>query len=249
MKVLVLAPDYPKPGRQFGGVFNERCVTALKGLCDDIQVLIPRPYAPPVLSSLVPRWGIYASTPFFEIKNGVPVYRPVVPVIPRVASAFWIDSCAFYFCRQLASEMHRRVKFDAIISFDLLGTGGLSWRLAREFGIPASGWATGGDVRVSGSSSLGRVLLRAIKHLDLVFYQSQELLANVTNLMERIKGNLNRERHFVLPRGIPEPPVLPKALIRERIRHELGIARDQLIVLSVGRVSRDKGIYELIEAA
>ena len=32
MKLLVLALDYPKPGRLFSGIFNERSVVALKEL-------------------------------------------------------------------------------------------------------------------------------------------------------------------------------------------------------------------------
>src|SRR5262245_15855119 len=88
MKLLVLASDYPKPGRLFGEIFNERSVAALKELCDGVEVLAPRPYAPRLLSSVVPRWRLHASTRAYEIRNGVPVYRPAVPVVPRTGPHF-----------------------------------------------------------------------------------------------------------------------------------------------------------------
>jgi hypothetical protein len=43
--------------------------------------------------------------------------------------------------------MHRRTRFDVIHSFDLAATGGLAWRMGRDLGIPASGWAFLGDLR------------------------------------------------------------------------------------------------------
>ena len=134
MKILVLAPDYPKPGRLFGGIFNERSVLALKELCDSLEVLAPRPYAPPLISSCVPRWKIHALTPSYEVRNGVAVHRPAVPIIPKIGSAFWLDHGAFLWCRQTARTIYRRTQFDAIMSFDLSGPGGMAWRIGRDLG-------------------------------------------------------------------------------------------------------------------
>ena len=247
MKLLVLAPDYPKPGRLFGGIFAERSVAALKELCDGVEVLAPRPYAPRLLSSLIPRWRIHASTPAYEMRNGVPVYRPAVPVVPRIGGAFWVDKGAFIWCRQTARKMHSRKKFDAVLSFDLIATGGLAWRIARDLGIPASGWGTG-NIFGPASSPLARVAIRALKQLDLVFYQNRELLNQAARLLGVPVNQMCHERHIVLPRGIPEPPPLDRIGTRQRRRAELGMGEEQVLVLYVGRIMRDKGIPELLEA-
>jgi teichuronic acid biosynthesis glycosyltransferase TuaC len=247
MKVLVVTPTYPHAGHPISGIFNERSVYALRKLCDRVEVLAPRPYAPLFLS-FVPRWKAYAAAMRHELRNGVPVYRPATPVIPRIGRSLWVDSVAFLFCRQMARRMHRHTQFDAILSFDLLGTGGLAWRLGRDFGIPASGWATGGDVRFPASSSYGKVVIRALKNLDVVFYQSNELLERAAALLGVSADRMSPDRHLVLPRGIPEPPLLPRAKIRNQLRSELKIANEAILVLSVGRISRDKGIFELLEA-
>src|SRR5262245_51428458 len=116
MKVLVLAPNYPLPGHRFAGIFNQKCVYALNKLCDQVEVLAPCPYVPPLLSSLVPRWKAYAPTARYETREGMPIYRPTTPIIPGVAQAFWADQGTFFWCRPIARKMHSRTHFDGIIS-------------------------------------------------------------------------------------------------------------------------------------
>ncbi len=248
MKILVLAPSYPYEGHSFAGTFNEKSAVALSKLCETVQVLIPRPYAPAVVSSLLPRWKGYSQIPSYEIRSGLPVYRPAYLQIPKLGGSFWTDPGAFLFVKRIANRMHRRARFDAIISFDLVGAGGLAWRLSRELGIPASGWATGNDMRVTWSSSHGRVLLRAVQHLDMIFYQSEELLEIAANMLGVSVPEMNSDRHVVLPRGIGDPPVVTAKDARKRVRGDLRIEADQVLVLYVGRILQKKGVFELLEA-
>jgi glycosyltransferase involved in cell wall biosynthesis len=145
--------------------------------------------------------------------------------------------------------MHKGTNFDAIISFGLLGAGGLAWRIARELDIPACGWATGSDVRVSRSSGFGRSVVRALQRLDVIFYQSRELWEIAASLLGMSPDRMAPERHLILPRGIPEPPTLGRDKLRKQVRTELKIASDAIVVLNVGRVSQEKGIWDLLEAA
>jgi len=248
MKLLVVAPSYPHPGHPYSGVFNEKCVDALGKLCETIEVLAPRPYVPPLVSSLVPRWRAYSAAADGESANGTLISRPATLVVPLFGGALWLDRVAFLCCRAVAYRRHKHVNFDAILSFDLLAAGGLAWRIARDLRIPASGWATGSDVRVPRSSSFGRSVIRTLKRLDFVFYQSQELREKAAALLRIAPEEMSGERHLVLPRGIPEPPLLDSDKIRKEIRTELKIPTDAVLVLNVGRISRDKGIFELIDA-
>ncbi|MDH3599398.1 MAG: glycosyltransferase family 4 protein [Candidatus Tectomicrobia bacterium] len=248
MKILALAGNYPHLGHPYSGIFNERCVEALNELCDRVEVLAPRPFVPPWLSSIQPRWKSYAQIQRHQVRNGIPVYRPAYLQIPWLARSFWLDPGAFLWCRRVAHNMHHHTRFDAIMSFDLDLSGGVAWRIGRELGIPASGWAFGDDVRVPRSSRLGRTVGRTIKHLDLVFYQSHELLEKAAGLAQMEPAQMPCHRHLVLPHGIPEPPALPRAATRQRVRSALGISDDQLMVLNVGRMVREKGMYELLNA-
>ena len=88
MKVLVLAQNYPYTSHPLAATFNERSVKALRDLCDGVEVLVPRPYAPPVLSALVPRWQVYAQIPAYEMRQGIPVYRPAHPQCRALGERF-----------------------------------------------------------------------------------------------------------------------------------------------------------------
>jgi teichuronic acid biosynthesis glycosyltransferase TuaC len=249
MKLLVVAASYPHPGHPYSGIFNERCVHALSKLCEAVEVLVPRPYVPPLVSLMIPRWKAYRAAAESRFANGMRVSRPATPVLPHWGGALWVDRCAFLWCRNVAQAMHRRTGFDAILSFDLLAAGGLAWRIARELGVPAGGWATGSDVRVPRSSSFGRSVVRALEHLHVVFYQSRELLKKAAGLLGLPEDGMSPGRHVVLPRGIPEPPSFLREKSRKQLRSELKVGDNAILVLSVGRISRDKGIFEFVEVA
>lgn len=245
MKILVLAQNYPYPGHPLAAPFNERSVKALRELCNGVEVLVPRPYAPPVLSALVPRWQVYAQIPAYEMRQGIPVYRPAHPQLPRLGGTFWGEQAAFLWCRRTAMQMHHRMQFDALLALDILGVGGLAWRLGRTLSLPTIGWATG---NVPASPSHEKAVTRALHKLDVVFYQSRDLLDQAARLLGVDQSALPAERHLVLPRGIPAAPLLPFADIRQQIRRAWGISEQQVLVLSIGRIYRSKGVFELIDA-
>lgn len=247
MRVLVLAPTYPHAGFPFSGVFNARCAEALKGICGHVEVLAPRPYVPRLLA-VRPRWKAYSRIAGYENKNGIPVNRPALFRTPGIGDAFWSDLGAFWGCCNCALTLHRRARFDAIISFDLLGAGGLAWRIGKLLDIPACGWATGSDVRVPADSASGRVVIRALNNLDLVFYQSTELLQVAAKLINISPSGISRGKHMVLARGIPLPPSSGREDARRLMRSRWGVTETDTVVLGLGRITGQKGCFELLEA-
>jgi glycosyltransferase involved in cell wall biosynthesis len=143
--------------------------------------------------------------------------------------------------------LHRQIGFDAILSFDLAITGGLAWRLGRDLGIPACGWATGSDIRANLHSPTARNVREALQKLDLVFYQSRELKALGAELLGTRVEDLPTERHVVQSRGIREPETLPGDEVRRRVRLSLQVADDQIVILYLGRVVKGKGLFELVD--
>jgi glycosyltransferase involved in cell wall biosynthesis len=144
--------------------------------------------------------------------------------------------------------MHRHAQFDVILSFDLVGAGGLAWRIGQDLEIPAAGWATGGDLNFPAFSSYGQAAARTLQKLFLVFYQSHELLEKAARLLGTVTSEMCHERHTVLPRGISLPPRLSRNETRQRLRAELGVTEEQVLVLNVGRICREKGAFDLIDA-
>lgn len=248
MKILAIASSYPYEEFPFSGIFNEKCVKALQQLCDYVEVLAPRPYVPAFLA-LKPRWKMYSRIAGSENRSGISINRPPVVQIPGVGGSFWYDRGAYLACARHVRRLHRAAGFDAIVSFDLLGAGGLAWQIGKDLGIPACGWAFGSDVRVAASSSDGRSVARTIRNLDLIFYQSAELRQKAAQLLDRSAAEMPPDKHVVLSHGIPVPTSLPGPVRRDVIRKRWDVAEDAVVVLSVGRITGQKGSYDLLEAA
>lgn len=60
---------------------------------------------------------------------------------------------------------------------------------------------------------------------------------------------MQQEKHVVLPHGIPVPATFPGPESRKAMRKSWGVTEDSLVVLSVGRITGQKGSYDLLEAA
>jgi teichuronic acid biosynthesis glycosyltransferase TuaC len=245
MKILVVATNYPYPGYPLSGIFNETTVFALRNLGHEVEVLAPRPFVPPVVSRWVSRWKTYQTIPFYEVRQGIKVYRPAYLQVPKFAQAFSIDWNAYVGCSRLSLSRHRAVGFDGILSFDLIGPAVMSWRLGQDLGVPTIGWVTSGIPRLR---SFRRVISRALEKFDAVFYQSRQNLEEGADLLSAPMSPMTSERHRVLPRGILPPPPLPRADLRRRLRREWGVADDEILVLNIGRIIRAKGVFELLEA-
>ena len=247
MKLLVVVSNYPHRGHVYSGAFNERSVLALRRLGHQLDVVAPRPYIPRGLGSLSPRWQTYEKMQRNEVRGQIPIYRPAYWQLPGVGGALWCDRFAYLASVNEIVRRHRKTPYDAILSFNLVGAGGVAWRLGRRLAIPVAGWATGNDVRVESRSSYANAVRRALRAMDLVFYQSGELRDCAAALLHLPPAGLASSRHVVLPRGVEAaPPVRPET--RSRLRRELGVSEKGIVVLYLGRIAAAKGVFELAQA-
>ncbi len=248
MNLLLVVPAFPHPASPHTAPQNARTARVLERLADRLVIIAPRPYVPAWLA-LRPHWKSYASIPFFQQMGGTLVYRPASLVIPGLFSSFWSNEIASVMAWPLAQKLHKEITFDAILSFDLSEGGGVAWRLARALDLPVAGWATGDDIRGDHTTSHGQKVRQTLRNLDLVYYQTQELMEIGARLLGSSIEILRQSgRHQVLSRGIPDLQMPVRSISREAIRAELGIHDDETMVLYVGRVVREKGLLGLIEA-
>ncbi len=259
MRILVAAPAFPSAAHPFAGTFSAAIAATFRDLGHDVVALCPRPFAPPGITRLA-RWRHYGGIEPLGTHLGVPVHRPNTVVVPGVLQAFWSDWAAWFATRRYVARLHRRGPFDVIVGLDLGGAGGLAWRLGKTLGVTTAGWAYGSEVRVSSSSDHGRSVRNAIERLDFVFYQSTELRECASKLVDRdLSVEPDAQRHRVLPHGIrlseavaadsdhstssAQPPTGASS-----VRSLWGVASDQRVILSLGRLLRSKGVFDLLDA-
>jgi teichuronic acid biosynthesis glycosyltransferase TuaC len=246
MKLLMIVANYPNAGHPYAGAFNERSAHVLQELGHHVEVVAPRPYVPRSLAALHARWRAYDRIAGQEIRNGIRVYRPPYLQLPGLRGLLRPDLGAYLSCVRALKRRHNDEPYDAILAFNMIGAGGLAWRLARRLNIPAAGWATGNDVRVPVRSAHGRAVGSALRRLDLVCYQSSELFERAAALCD-LQKELLPAHHVILPRGIAAPPP-SSAGARRSLRADLNVSDDQTMVLFVGRIVRAKGVFDLMAA-
>ena len=245
MRILFVAFMYPHPGLPYSGIFIRNCVVAAKELGHEVVGLVPRPYFP-ILQSIHPRLASYKKIPTFDQTDGIPVHRPNMLQVPYFQVDWQQHQGAYLQMKRKAADLHKKHKFEAILSFNLISGGGLAWRLGEQLSLPSAGWGFGTDVRVPHDSHAGRSLRETLQQLDLIFYQSSELRdCGLSYVKDATPQQV--AKHVVHSHGIPPIAPVPDE-VGKRIRKQNGIPDDAVLALFLSRVVKDKGIFELLEA-
>jgi glycosyltransferase involved in cell wall biosynthesis len=155
----------------------------------------------------------------------------------RHASEYDVVCCVDYRATGVAALLARRVTRRAVV-FQAQTTGVLSGDnvdpLLRKAGV-----ATRGPIA------------RAVKWPIRTLYQAADAFACISRDIERetLACGVPRERVWYLPNAIDMTHFRPaEAGERERIRQELGLPANRVVCLFVGRLSREKGVLDLLEA-
>jgi glycosyltransferase involved in cell wall biosynthesis len=161
----------------------------------------------------------------------------IVRWLIRHASEYDVVCCVDYRATGVAALLARRVTGRPVV-FQAQTTGVLSGDnvdpLLRRAGITATG-----------------TIARTVKAPVRALYRGADAFASISHDIERetLACGVARERVWYLPNAIDMTHFRPAAPgERDRLRQELGLPADRVICLFVGRLSREKGVLELLEA-
>jgi glycosyltransferase involved in cell wall biosynthesis len=153
------------------------------------------------------------------------------------ASEYDVVCCVDYRATGVAALLARRVT-GRPVAFQAQTTGVLSGDnvdpLLKRAGIGASG-----------------TIARAVKSPIRALYGGADAFASISRDIERetLACGVDRERVWYLPNAIDMTHFRPaEPGERDRLRHQHGLPIDRVICLFVGRLSREKGLLDLLEA-
>jgi glycosyltransferase involved in cell wall biosynthesis len=161
----------------------------------------------------------------------------IVRWLVRHASAYDVVCCVDYRATGVAALLARRMT-GAPVVFQAQTTGVLSGDNVDPL-LKRAGIAAGGTIA------------RAVKAPIRALYRGADAFACISRDIERetLACGVPRERVWYLPNAIDMTHFRPaEPGERERLRRELGLPADRVICLFVGRLSREKGVMELLEA-
>jgi D-inositol-3-phosphate glycosyltransferase len=191
--------------------------------------------------------------PVDDVIDGVAVHR-VAPIGARSGRGKWLAAPFM-----LAYTLLKRSAFDVIVCIDYRGVGLAAVAAGRVTGCAVIVQAETAGVMASaasdGSDRSGvppePPLTKVIKAPIRAFYRQADHVVCIGHDLERetIDAGVPRERVHYIPHGVDLTRFHPPAPgERAAIRTAEGLPLDRPIVLSVGRLSREKGVLDLLEA-
>ena len=239
MKILWITSVYPSKEQPGNGVFHETQVQALKKRGLEITVICPTPQNPTVLRVLKKTYK-RKTLPFYEVREGVKVYRPIYRALP--GQLRWAQPDKRIAKAILKTIQDKSLQFDMIHAHFAMPSGGAAHIISKELQKPWLLTLHGSDVHIypAFSRSANKAFQRSVHSAD-------EVISIGRHLALAAKEKTGRDS-FVLPIGINLSRFQAAALPKENVRKELKLPSDKQLITFIGRLVKEKGVYELADS-
>jgi len=243
MKVLVLSHMYPSSQNPTYGIFVHEQVKALAEQGCEIKVIAPVPWAPWPLGVLKKKWQSYAAIPAKDVVDGIEVYYPRYPVLPRSFLLAEAGYLMFRGMRQLVERLQAEFPFDLIHAHVALPDGQAANCLKRIYRVPVVVTIHGQDFQTTLNRG-GKIKAKLLEVLA-----SADQIITVSTKLKKIGAELGGQYSFgskieVVNNGI-DLKVLPQTRPSPSPRSE---TKDKIRIVSVSNLKKTKGIDLNIQA-
>lgn len=239
MNILVYTSQYRLPHEAYGAPFTEQLVQAMNEQAQ-VMVVCPTPWYPQAkLFRLRAKWSVLADVPSHCRMDGVEVYYPKYPMIPKLSGGIqpWLQAISSL---RLIRALNRHRKVDIINARWIYPDGVTAVWIGQQLRIPVVLTALGCDINLySGYRIRGAQIRWAMRNADFITAVSRPLAEKVIDL------GVDRDLVRCEPNGVD----------LGRFRAQAGsVAKHSpdrsmhTYMLVVARLSEEKGIDHLIRA-
>ncbi|MEW6327533.1 MAG: glycosyltransferase family 4 protein [Thermodesulfobacteriota bacterium] len=175
-----------------------------------------------------------------EITEGIEVYHPRYPLIPKVSMPFHGLSL-FLATLNLVKRIYQGFPFDVIDGHYIYPDGFAAVLLGKILNKPVVLSARGSDIhQFTGFKSIKPMISYALGHADHVISVCGALK------QEMVKLGIDDDKITVIPNGVDTERFQP--VDKEGARERLSIANNAKIIVSVGSLTENKGFHVLFDA-
>lgn len=238
MRIVAITKVFPNAIVPMDEPHIRQHYAALKRFCS-IEVLATIPYFPGIKAFSKHSYaGRIADAPAQEMIDGLVVHHPRFLHIPKVGLPI---SASLYAASLFRHVWKRRKSIDIILSTWAYPDGAAAVLLGKALNIPVVVEVIGSDINVVAEKESARFNLRQLlPKADRVIAVSQQLGHGVAAL------GVERDKIDIIPTGIDKNVFHPRD--KRQARKDLGLDRNKKIFLYLGRLDRQKGVFELIQA-
>lgn len=237
MKILVISHMYPSRQEPVYGIFVHQQVKALIGLGCRVKVIVPVPYVPQFLAGMRPKWTGYARIPDEDTIEGVEVYYPRYPELPRSIFLEQSGNLMYSGIKGLAEKVYRQFKFEMIQAHVALPDGHCAVKLKQKYQVPVLVTVHGQDFQ----STLKRNN-RCRKRLAQVLSSADRVIAVSSKLKRMVEHEPYAAGITVINNGVDAGSIAVgmsgQAGCLERKVWPVGTT----VILSVANLKKTKGI-------
>ena len=237
MRVLAITKIFPNAVEPLSAPFNRQQLAKLAELCS-LELFATIPWFPG--AALFDRWslaGRLVRVPREETIDGLRVRHPRFLFVPRLAAT----SGVLYAASLLGPVLAQRGSVDVVLGTWAYPDGFAAVLLAERLGVPAVIKLHGSDINVVAKLPGPRRALRwALPRAAQIVAVSRPLARDVEDL------GVDASRVSIVRNGVDTKLFCPRD--RSEARRALGIDERGKLIAYVGRLEREKGVLDLIEA-
>ncbi|MBA5710883.1 glycosyltransferase family 4 protein [Bacillus velezensis] len=240
MKVLWMTSVYPSSEKPGEGVFHETQAQELRKLGAEMTVICPRPKLAAPFRVLKKTYRQKDIRPAHEWRRGVSVHRPFYQAVPGQLK--WAQPHKRMALSVLSEIKNHGLKPDLIHAHFAMPSGGAAAIVSKALGIPYVLTLHGSDVNVYPhySKSAHRAFTFAVR-------EAADIYAVSGSLREQMKKLIEAECS-VLPIGITLDAFRKRNETKEAVRKRLGLPPDRKLIVFIGRLVKEKGVFDLSKA-
>ncbi|MBT2736021.1 glycosyltransferase [Bacillus sp. ISL-7] len=237
MKILWITSVYPSDKKPGLGVFHETQVQALIRLGVEVTVICPLPRHPTLIKYVKKQYRVNNEIPVKYLRKGVTVYRPSYLALP--GQLRWAQPDKRIAASILKTMSDYEIESDLIHAHFAMPSGGAARIVAEQKKLPWILTLHGSDVNIYPNFSAG-----AKKAFEHTVQAANLVLAVGESLRIRAKELAGRDS-MVLPIGVDLSRFQPADETKMEIRRRLQLPEEKKIVVFIGRLTQEKGVFEL----
>ncbi|WP_162141538.1 glycosyltransferase [Desulfoscipio gibsoniae] len=242
-KALFLSTIFPNKFYKNSGIFAFKIIQNLQATGVNVKVIAPVPYSPVILW-FKEKWRNMGRVPWKETIDGVEIYHPRFLCLPGGKHDDWNIRFMYWSLLPRISIFNDVAQYKIIHSYGLLPTGYVGQLIAEKLDMYSVCTAIGSDVNLVGQKPTA-VFDKArytLKNAHQVVAVGQELARQAEKLSETAR------EIKVIYEGVDDDMFDTTGISKEQAKNKLGFKTNDRIILYVGRLIRQKGVYELIDA-